>query len=136
MTGRPIGTVAKATGVKIPTIRFYENIGLLPAPPRSEGNRRLYDEATADRLHFIRHARELGFEIESIRGLLRLADSPEAPCHDADEIARTHLDAIDRKIASLVSLRAEVARMAECACTGPIAECRVIEVLAEHGHEH
>ncbi|MFX8672475.1 MerR family transcriptional regulator, partial [Acinetobacter baumannii] len=65
-----IGEAARQSGVKVPTIRYYEQIGLLPAPPRSEGNRRLYGTADLRRLAFIRHARELGFEVGSIRTLL------------------------------------------------------------------
>ena len=73
----PIGEAARRSGVKVPTIRYYEQIGLLPAPPRTEGNRRHYDAADLRRLAFIRHARELGFEIEAIRALLTLAGRPE-----------------------------------------------------------
>lgn len=79
-----IGEAARQSGVKVPTIRYYEQIGLLPAASRSEGNRRLYDRRDLDRLAFIRHARELGFEVEAIRTLLSLQDDPEQPCAAAD----------------------------------------------------
>jgi DNA-binding transcriptional MerR regulator len=82
-----IGEAARRSGVKVPTIRYYEQIGLLPAASRSEGNRRLYDRRDLDRLAFIRHARELGFEVEAIRTLLSLQDDPEQPCAAADAIA-------------------------------------------------
>ena len=75
----PIGEAARQSGVKVPTIRYYEQIGLLPAPPRSEGNRRSYEATDLRRLSFIRHARELGFEIEAIRALLTLQDDPAQP---------------------------------------------------------
>ena len=65
-----IGDLARQTGVKVPTIRYYEDIGLLPAAPRTESNRRQYDGRAVRRLKFIRHARELGFEVEAIRELL------------------------------------------------------------------
>ncbi len=74
--GVTIGQASKASGIKAPTIRYYEQIQLLPSPPRSEGNRRLYDADDLRRLRFIRHARELGFEIEPIRELLALAGDP------------------------------------------------------------
>lgn len=74
-----IGEAARHSGVKPPTIRYYEQIGLLPAPPRSEGNRRLYDATDLRRLAFIRHARELGFEIDAIRALLSLQDARTNP---------------------------------------------------------
>jgi DNA-binding transcriptional MerR regulator len=131
MANLPIGPIAKQTGVKVPTIRFYESIGLLPAPPRSEGNRRLYDESAVRRLRFIRHARELGFEVEAIRQLLTLADDPGRPCHEADAIARSHLAAIDGRLARLAALRAEVQCMVDQCSSGTISECRVIESLAD-----
>ena len=126
-----IGGASRASGIKIPTIRYYEQIGLLPSPPRTEGNRRLYDEDDLSRLRFIRHARELGFEVDAIRQLLDLAGHPSRPCRDADEIARTHLAEIDRKIARLSALREEVERMTRCR-NETVADCRVIEVLGDH----
>lgn len=128
----PIGIASRETGIKVPTIRFYEQIGLLPAPPRTESNRRLYDAGDLRRLRFIRHARELGFEIEPIRQLLALAGHPERSCEGADEIARTHLVDIDHKIARLTALREEIARMTQCS-NATVSDCRVIEVLGDHG---
>lgn len=84
----PIGGLAKATGVKVPTIRYYESIGLMPEPWRTRTNRRHYGEPAAQRLRFIRHARELGFEIEAIRTLLALQEEPDRSCAEADTIAR------------------------------------------------
>src|SRR6478672_3803198 len=97
----PIGEAAKQTGVKVPTIRYYEQIGLLPAPPRSRGNRRLYAVTDLRRLAFIRHARELGFDVEAIRTLLSLQDNPDQSCAAADAIARARLAEVERRIASL-----------------------------------
>jgi DNA-binding transcriptional MerR regulator len=128
----PIGTASRECGIKVPTIRYYEEIGLLPSPPRTEGNRRLYDESDLRRLRFIRHARELGFDIDPIRQLLALSGHPTRSCEDADVIARTHLADIDHKIARLTALRSEVARMTACSST-EVADCRVIEVLGDHG---
>lgn len=132
----PIGEAARQSGVKVPTIRYYEEIGLLPAPPRSEGNRRLYSAVDLRRLAFIRHARELGFEVEAIRTLLALQDNPDQSCASADAIARARLIEVDQRIASLTALRSELERMvAECA-HGHIANCRVIETLADQTHRH
>jgi DNA-binding transcriptional MerR regulator len=78
-----IGAAARASGVKIPTIRYYEQIGLVPAPLRTHSNRRRYTDAELRRLASIRHARELGFEIEAIRALLALQDNPDHPCEAA-----------------------------------------------------
>lgn len=129
--GVPIGEASRASGIKVPTIRYYEQIGLLPSPPRTEGNRRFYDTDDLRRLRFIRHARELGFEIEPIRQLLALAGEPDRPCESADEIAKAHLADIDHKIARLTALRLEVARMADCS-NHSVSKCRVIEVLGDH----
>ncbi|HWJ71971.1 MAG TPA: helix-turn-helix domain-containing protein [Kaistia sp.] len=127
-----IGAVAKATGVKVPTIRYYEDVGLLPVADRTESNRRSYDEASVSRLRFIRHARDLGFAVDAIRQLLNLSDQPDHSCRDVDSIARRHLADIDEKIAQLTALRAEVKRMVDEGEHGRVAECRVIEVLGDH----
>lgn len=129
-----IGALAAQTGVKVPTIRYYESIGLLPEPPRTDSNRRTYDDAAARRLRFIRHARELGFEVDAIRQLLSLADDPGQPCAQADALARTHLADIESKIARLEALRAEVRQMVEQCAHGQVRTCHVIEVLADHAH--
>lgn len=128
----PIGELARRTAVKVPTIRFYEQIGLLPAPPRTEGNQRRYGKDEVDRLNFIRHARELGFEVNDIRELLAMSAEPQASCHQADSIARNHLAEIDRRIASLKALRGELARMIDECGHGRICDCRIIEALADH----
>ncbi|MFT0859959.1 MerR family transcriptional regulator [Ancylobacter sp. G4_0304] len=128
-----IGDAAKASGVKVPTIRYYEEIGLLPPPPRTEGGRRSYGRADLDRLSFIRHARELGFEVDSIRTLLALQETPDQSCAAADAIARERLVEVERRIASLTALRAELERMVEGCSHGHVCDCRVIEILADHG---
>ncbi|MGV6871537.1 MerR family transcriptional regulator [Pseudochelatococcus sp. B33] len=127
-----IGELSRRTGVKVPTIRYYEEIGLLAAPPRSEGGQRRYDTAAVQRLNFIRHARELGFEIDDIRELVAMTQSPQASCHAADSIARKHLEDVERRIARLTALRGELTRMVEECGHGRVCDCRVIEVLANH----
>lgn len=127
-----IGAVARATGVKVPTIRYYEEIGLLPEADRSDSNRRTYDDATIRRLSFVRHARDLGFSVGAIRQLLDLSDQPDHACSDVDLIARLHLADIDEKIARLTALRGEVKRMVDEGAHGRVADCRVIEVLCDH----
>jgi DNA-binding transcriptional MerR regulator len=135
----PIGEAARQSGVKVPTIRYYEQIGLLPAPPRSESNRRSYENADLRRLSFIRHARELGFEIEAIRALLTLQDDPAQPCATADMIAKARLVDVEQRIRSLTALKLELEVMVEGCKHGKVAECQVIEILADHGlckHDH
>jgi DNA-binding transcriptional MerR regulator len=132
-----IGEAAKRTGVKVPTIRYYEQVGLLCIPTRSESNRRFYGDADLRRLMFIRHARDLGFAVDALRQLLDLADQPERSCAEADVIARAHLMEIDSKISRLTALRSEVQRMLDECAHGRVGECRVIRVLADHGQcEH
>lgn len=133
MPALSIGNLAKAADVKVPTIRFYEQIGLLPPPERTESDRRIYDAAAVRRLTFIRHARQLGFSIEAIRALLDLAEHPDRPCDNANALAAEQLAAVQDKIAQLQALRGELKRMVDAGCQGPAAECRVIEVLGEHG---
>jgi DNA-binding transcriptional MerR regulator len=127
-----IGDLARRTGVKVPTIRYYEQIGLLPEPPRTEGKQRRYSDQNLRRLTFIRHARELGFGIEAIRELTVLSDRPDTSCAEADRIARHHLVEVEERITKLEALRAELERMiGECA-QGRVSDCRVIQSLADH----
>ena len=131
--GITIGTVSQQTGVKVPTIRYYEQIGLLPSPPRTEGNRRSYEQSDLERLTFIRHSRELGFEIDEIRTLLSLQDRPNQSCEEADAIAGKHLVDVKQKIASLTALQHELERMVEGCSHGRVETCKVIDILADHG---
>ena len=127
-----IGKLGQAARVKVPTIRYYEQIGLLPEPDRSAGNQRLYPQAALDRLAFIRHARDLGFPLDAIRDLLGLSDHPDQSCAAADAIARAQLAEIDSRLARLTALKAELERMVVQCAGGKIADCRVIEVLGDH----
>ncbi len=126
-----IGRLSKASGCKVPTIRYYEQIGLMPAPTRSEGNQRLYAPAHLDRLTFIRHARDLGFTLDDIRDLLRLSEHPDARCDRADDIARRHLATVRDRIARLTQLEKELERMTGCRGGPSVADCRVIGSLLD-----
>ncbi|MDA8229779.1 MAG: helix-turn-helix domain-containing protein [Magnetospirillum sp.] len=127
-----IGALSKETGVNVETIRYYERIGLLPAPERKASGYRQYDAAHVRRLSFIRKGRDLGFPVEAIRALLRLAEHPEQPCADADRLAAGHLAEVERKIAELGRLRDELRKMVSCDA-GCVAECRIIDALASSG---
>lgn len=131
-----IGQLAAQTGCKVQTIRYYEQIGLMPEPLRTEGNQRRYGQRHAARLAFVRHSRELGFPLDAIRELLGLADVPDRSCAAADAIARRQLEAVERRIKQLTALKAEFKRMIEQCRGGKICECRVIEVLADSSHAH
>ncbi|MFL1462572.1 MerR family transcriptional regulator [Roseococcus sp. DSY-14] len=129
-----IGDLHRATGVKPTTIRWYEAEGLLPPPARTEGGHRAYGEAHLRRLGFIRHARELGFPMPAIRQLLDLSGRPEGDCTAAHAAATAQIAAIDVKLRHLGALRAELARLAAACAGGRVAECRIIEALADHEH--
>ena len=135
-----IGKLSAAAGVKVPTIRYYEQIGLLPEADRSTGNQRLYDKTTLERLSFIRHARDLGFPLEAIRELLSMADQPDISCAAADDIARRQLGAVRERITRLQALQTELERMVVQCAHGTVSDCRVIEVLGNHDlclhHDH
>jgi Cu(I)-responsive transcriptional regulator len=125
-----IGDLARATSTKVETIRYYEQIGLLPAPARTSGNFRAYSANHLGRLSFIRRARDLGFTLDQVRELLSLSDQKRRSCEVVDGIARQHLVDVNRKIEDLTSLRDELSGLIEqCRC-GTIADCRIIEALA------
>jgi Cu(I)-responsive transcriptional regulator len=130
MSELTIGKLASATATKVETVRYYERIGLLGTPGRSEGNYRLYDAPALARLSFIRRARDLGFSLDQVRNLLDLSDDRSRPCGAVDELAREHLDAVDRKIADLTALRRELGRLIDQCSHGTIADCRIIDALA------
>jgi Cu(I)-responsive transcriptional regulator len=124
-----IGRLAKATGTAVETIRYYEKIGLLPPPPRTEGNYRSYGNAELQRLSFIRRSRDLGFSIEQVRALLSLADVKERSCADVDHLARAQLETVEQKIADLTALRDELCDLLDHCRRDTIASCRIIERL-------
>jgi DNA-binding transcriptional MerR regulator len=96
-----IGELGNRTGTKVNTIRYYEDIGILPPPVRTDSGRRTYAECDVKRLSFIRHSRSFGFSLAEIRSLLSLSDSPEQDCTLASTIAKSHLERIDMKISQL-----------------------------------
>ena len=126
-----IGELAKATGTKVVTIRYYEQIGLLPVPSRTERNYRTYNHAHLRRLRFTRRCRGLGFMLDQVRDLLRLSSQQNQECVEVDRITAQHLIEIEQKIADLTRLADELRRITKC-CQGKgvIADCRIIEALS------
>ena len=126
-----IGDLAKATGTKVVTIRYYEHAGLLLAPQRTAGNYRAYKPGHLDRLRFIRRCRGLGFTLDQVRDLLLLSSQEDQDCAEVDRIAVEHLAAVERKITDLARLADELRRISSC-CQGggSIADCRIIEALS------
>jgi DNA-binding transcriptional MerR regulator len=126
-----IGDLATATQTKVVTIRYYDQIGLLPKPPRTAGRFRAYRPQDLERLRFIRRCRDLGFRLDQVRDLLGLAGQEDRECREVDRIARQHLQSVERKIDDLQRLAGELRRISSrCSGGGTIAECRIIEALS------
>ena len=124
-----IGDLAAETNTKVETIRYYERIGVLPAPARTQGNYRAYTPDHLRRLSFIRRARDLGFSLDQVSELFGLSDQKQQSCEAVDAIAQQHLTEVNRKLADLKALRAELGRLLRQCGHGTIAECRIIEAL-------
>lgn len=127
-----IGALSRRTGVKVPTIRYYEQTGLLDSPERTAGNQRRFTEQAAERLGFIRHARDLGFSIEAIRDLIELSDHPEKPCAQASSIAREQLAHVRERIEKLRKLEVELDRISTGCKDASSGDCYVLKALSDH----
>ena len=128
-----IGDLSKQTQVKVPTIRYYEEIGILPPAERTEGNQRRYKAAGLERLSFIKHARELGFSIDAITSLIELQEHPDRSCCEATDIATSQLSDVRVKIRKLKLLEKELSRIsAGCNGKSVSADCYVLKSLADH----
>ena len=132
-TAFSIGALAKATGTKVETVRWYERVGLLAAPARTAGNYRVYGPPHLARLSFIRRARDLGFSLDQVRVLLGLAEDRDRSCEAVDAVAREHREEVDRKISDLQALRRELDGLINQCRHGRVSECRIIEALAPPG---
>ncbi len=128
----PIGMLAKRAGSNIETIRFYEKIGVMPKPSRTEGGHRMYSPAHIERLIVIRRTRELGFTLEEVRALLRLSDGRETACSDVKAIAASHLTAIKDKIADLRAMEIVLATLIQQCEDGAGTDCPIIETLSQN----
>lgn len=127
-----IGELSRQTGVKVPTIRYYEQMNLIARPERTAGNQRRYSKRDLERLSFIRHARELGLAIEDIRELVHLAQNPEMSCSQAHQIASRHLQSVQARLSKLKKLETELKRISGLSDSGHVGECEVIQSLADH----
>lgn len=124
-----IGALSESTGVNIETIRYYERIQLLPVPPRTAGNQRIYEPAHRQRLTFIRRARELGFAIEDIRALLTLVDRHTVTCGEVQGIAERQLAAVRAKMSDLKRLERALKDMTASCVGGLVPDCPIVETL-------
>lgn len=126
-----IGDLAAATGTKVNTIRFYEEIGLMPKALRTRSGRRTYGKPDLLRLSFVRRGRAMGFSVEEVRSLMELSGQPERDCTEAAAIARRHLEKVEERIATLKRLRTELRSLVALCDGGKAGECRIIEAIAE-----
>lgn len=124
------GELARSTGCNVETIRYYEKIGLLPAPPRTAAGYRIYAPAHAARLRFVMRARELGFSLDDIRGLLGLEDGTAPDCAAVRDRTERHLADVRARIADLKRIEVVLARTAALCSGAQVPECPVLEALA------
>jgi MerR family mercuric resistance operon transcriptional regulator len=125
----PIGRLSRLSGVNIETIRYYERIKMLPAPPRTASGRRVYDATHLRMLAFIRRSRELGFSLDEIRALIRLGGPDKASCREVRAIAAHHLEGIRAKLDDLKKLERLLAKTV-AQCSGKTApDCPVLDIL-------
>ncbi|HBP87812.1 MAG TPA: helix-turn-helix domain-containing protein [Nitrospirales bacterium] len=124
-----IGELSKQTRCNIETIRYYERIGLLSKPPRSQGGHRLYDKEQIKRLVFIRRSRELGFSLEEIRTLFRLVDGDRYTCQEVKGVTEQHLRDVRKKISDLRRLQKTLRSISSQCEGGLVPDCPIIESL-------
>jgi DNA-binding transcriptional MerR regulator len=125
-----IGQAAAAVGCNVRTIRYYEQIGLLPSPVRTDGNQRRFLTSDLRRLAFVRHAREFGFSLDEIRTMLDLSDRPGESCNTVIDIARARLAEVEQRLQRLSALRDGLAAMVTGCQGGAMSDCRIVEALA------
>ena len=127
-----IGEVSKRVGIKVPTLRYYEQAGLIPEPDRSLGGQRRYSDADLNRLAFVRHARQLGFSLAQTAALIKLSENTNSDCEAIHHLAETNLDAVRLKLKLLRDLEKELHRIVVGCRNGRVEACYVIESLSRH----
>jgi len=128
-----IGELATSAGVTPETVRYYEREGVIPPASRGHSGYRRYSRADADRLRFIRRARDLGFSLAEVRELLSIAEGdPSRPCEDVNRLALAHIAQVDEKLARLAALRTQLSQLA-AACTpeAKVVQCSILSALSE-----
>ncbi len=123
------GALARAAGVNVETIRYYENIGLMPEPFRTANGYRVYDETDLKRLSFIRRCRELGFSLEEVRGLLGLVDGGDYTCADVRDLSIVRLGDVRQKIRDLRKMERTLKEMVSQCDGGLVPECPIVDRL-------
>jgi len=134
MSNLKIGALARQTGTNAPTIRYYEEIGLLRSAGRQAGNQRVYGDADVKSLTFIRRCREFGFSIDQVRSLVALVQDPASPCVQARDLAQEHLVAVRAKLAELKALERSIAAFVtncDASCAGGAGpDCVILDDLS------
>jgi len=126
-----IGDLSKLTQTQVETIRYYEREGLLPEPSRTEGNYRIYGEAHAERLAFIRHCRSLDMTLDEIRQLLRFKDDPASDCGDVNALLDAHIGHVADRIRELRALEKQLKSLRKrCGDAQPAANCGILSELS------
>jgi MerR family transcriptional regulator, mercuric resistance operon regulatory protein len=128
-SGLSIGVLSAQAGVNIETIRYYERVGLMPPPPRSDGGHRVYDETHRQRLTFIRRARELGFPLDDIRHLLGLERPERLTCDQVKALTEQHVTNIARRISDLRRLQRALRALAAQCDGGSAPACPILDAL-------
>ncbi len=135
MNAMKIGALARRTGTNAPTIRYYEEIGLLRSADRQAGGQRVYGNADIRQLTFIRRCREFGFSIEQVRSLVALMQDPSLSCTQARDLAHGHLVAVRSKLAELKALERSIAAFVtncDTSCAGgPAPDCVILDDLSK-----
>ena len=125
-----IGELSRLTQVKIETIRYYEKIGIMPAPPRNSSGYRIYSTPHLERLSFVRRSRELGFSQPEVRKLLTLVDEHKYTCGEVREMTAMHLSTVRNKIKDLRKLEKALANMVSECDGGDIPDCAIVDTLS------
>jgi len=123
------GGLANQSGVNAETIRYYEKIGLLPEPPRSDGGDRIYGESHLRRLSFIRRSRELGFTLDQIRGLLELVDGGDYTCAEVHSRTAAHLAEVQERLADLRKMEKVLRQIVDQCDDKLVPDCPIIDTL-------
>ena len=125
-----IGRLARDIGIGAGTLRYYERLGLLAPAERTASGYRMYGEAAARRLRFIRRAQALGFTLEEVAELLKLSDNPRASAREVKKATQGKIADIDERIAALQRMRQGLATLeAHCSGHGPTGECPILAAL-------
>lgn len=128
--GLKVSEVARQAGVNLQTVHYYEREGLLPNPPRTASNYRLYPSDAVRRVRFIKRAQQLGFTLREIKELLSLRAAPRARCADVRKRAESKVHDIDARIGALRAMRDALTKLIrECSRQGPVTECPILDAL-------